>query len=232
MNTRAVLFDCDGVLVDSEPAHYEAFRVTLAAEGLPLTREEYFRRYLAYDDATFFTMVHAHHQVPLDDSSRDRLVREKSARLAGLLADLPVMEESFAFARQALAAGCAVAVASGSHRHEVRSVLVRGGLPDLEVVVATEDVDRGKPCPDPWLLALLRLNESRKERIRPEECIAIEDSLHGVQSVLAAGMRVVGLTTSYGADDLAAAHLVLPGLGGVTVAEVERMLDSPRGGGA
>lgn len=51
MRFRAVLFDCDGVLVHSEPAHCEAFRATLAAEGLPLTLEDYFRRYLAEADA-------------------------------------------------------------------------------------------------------------------------------------------------------------------------------------
>ena len=97
MRFLAVLFDCDGVLVDSEPAHLEAFRSTLAGEDLPLSREEYFHRYLAYDDATFFSMVYERHGVPLDDRLRERLVLKKSAALSELTTNLPVMEASFSF---------------------------------------------------------------------------------------------------------------------------------------
>ena len=224
MRAKAVLFDCDGVLIDSEPAHYEAFRATLDTEDLPLTRDDYFRRYLAYDDATFFRMVYDRHGMPLGDLLRDRLIREKTVALAELMTDLPVMAASFSFARAALDGGYAVAVASGSHREEVRSVLERGGLADLEVVVATEDVARGKPHPEPWLAALQGLNAERERKIRPEECIAVEDSLHGIRSVRAAGMWAVGLTTSYSALDLREAHLVLPGLDGLGPADVESML--------
>jgi beta-phosphoglucomutase len=220
----AVLFDCDGVLVDSEPAHFEAFRSTLAGEDLPLSREEYFHRYLAYDDATFFSMAFNHHGRPLPELLRDSLVKRKSATLAELMADVPVMEASFAFARAARDAGYAVAVASGSHSDEVKTVLRRGGLSDLGVMVATEDVLRGKPDPEPWLVALERLNASREPKISPEQCLAFEDSIHGVRSVKAAGMQVVGLTTSYSAEDLCEADLVLPGLDGLGVKDVERML--------
>ena len=232
MAFRAVLFDCDGVLIDSEPAHFEAFRATLAAAGLPLTREDYFHRYLAYDDATFFTMVYERHDVPQDDLLRGRLIRSKRAALANLMADLPVMEASCSFAREAIVAGYAVAVVSGSHRDEVQSVLRRGGLSELEVVVATEDMDRGKPAPDPWLIALERLNATRERKIRPAQCFAIEDSIHGVRSVLAAGMRVVALTTSYSARDLDEAHVVLSGLEGLSVEDVGGMLASDFGAGS
>ena len=229
---RAVLFDCDGVLVDSEPAHYEAFRRALRPEGIDLTSEAYLRRYLAFDDEELFRMVFAAEGRGLAGADLERLLHRKGGLLAESLGRLPVIEPSFRFARAALRAGLAVAVVSGARREEVRSVLARGGLlAEISVVVTTEDVRVGKPDPEPYLTALRRLNAlgglgglGGTSDLEPADCLVVEDSIVGVRAGRAAGMRVVALTTSYPAEALDEADLVLPGLEGMTAASIEELL--------
>ena len=87
-------------------------------------------------------------------------------------------------------------------------------------LVSAEDAPSGKPDPAMYRLALARINEAAPRLhpvIQPAECLVVEDSLAGIQSALAAGMTVVGLATTYPTDQLTAAHLVLPGLDGVSL---------------
>jgi beta-phosphoglucomutase-like phosphatase (HAD superfamily) len=230
---RAVIFDCDGVLADTEPAHLASFQATLAEEGVELTREQYFHRYLAFDDVAFFRMVYEDRSLALDDATLARLLDRKGGLLAARLADIPPREDACVFAREAVGSGLAVAVASGARRAEVSSVLERGGLAgEIPVVVAAEDVERGKPDPAPFLEALRLLNLERwSAPLDPAECLVVEDAIHGVRAGRAAGMRVVALTTSYGEEDLAEADLVLPDLFGWTPERVDAALvarGSPR----
>jgi len=220
---RAVIFDCDGVLADTEPAHLAAFQAALEVEGIPLTREQYFHRFLAFDDETFFRMVYEDRSRPLDDATLARLLDRKGALLAGRLAEIPPREDAFDFARVSLASGLQVAVASGARREEVATVLERGGLAEeVRIVVAAGDVVRGKPHPDPYIDALRLLNlEAVGAPVLPDECLVVEDSIHGVRAGRAAGMRVVALTTSYGEADLAEADLVLRDLEGWSPSRVE-----------
>jgi beta-phosphoglucomutase-like phosphatase (HAD superfamily) len=222
---RAVIFDCDGVLADTEPAHLESFRRTLEDEGISLTREQYFKRYLAFDDAHLFRMVFADRDRSLPDDLLARLLERKGALLAERLLDVPLCHGSLRFAREALAGGLRVAVASGARRDEVRRILGRGGLAgEVEDVVTAEEVTRGKPDPEIFLEALSRLNRGEEVPVEPDACLVVEDSIVGVRAGRAAGMWVVALTTSYGEADLAEAHLVLPGLDGLGVADVEELL--------
>jgi beta-phosphoglucomutase-like phosphatase (HAD superfamily) len=201
---RAVIFDCDGVLADTEPAHLAAFQEVLADQGLPLTGEQYFHRYLAFDDGTFFRMVYEDRSVPLDDATLTGLLDRKGALLAERLARIPPREDAVDFARE----------------------LERGGLDgEIRVVVAAGDVSRGKPHPEPYLEALRLLNlDVSGTPVLPDECLVVEDSIHGVRAGRAAGMRVVALTTSYGDAALAEAHLVLPDLEGWTPSRVDAAL--------
>jgi beta-phosphoglucomutase-like phosphatase (HAD superfamily) len=228
---RAVIFDCDGVLADTEPAHLAAFQASLEEEGISLTREQYFHRYLAFDDTTFFRMVCEDRSRPLDDATLARLLGRKGTLLAERLAEIPPRKDAFDFARVALDAGLHVAIASGARRQEVATVLRRGGLDgEIPVVVAAGDVARGKPHPAPYLEALRLLNLGAEgEPVRPDECLVVEDSIHGVRAGRAAGMSVVAVTTSYGEADLAEADLVLPDLEGWSPSRVDAALDAVGG---
>ena len=184
---RAAIFDFDGTLVDSMPLHYEAYRRVLADEGIELPR------------ATFFAAVGgtAAEVIPrlIGDQpcavAPEELHRRKKAELASLLEDTPVPVLGTAVLLEVLAHTHRLALASSGSRPGITTMLDRLGWADVfEVIVTGEDVDHGKPAPDPFLLAAAKLG------VPPEECVAFEDTDDGVASAAAAGMLVLDVRTS------------------------------------
>jgi beta-phosphoglucomutase len=104
-------------------------------------------------------------------------------------------------------------------------VLRAVGLRDaFTAVVGVEDAPRGKPDPAPYLEAAARLAD-RAPEVRPEECLAVEDTAAGIASAVAAGMKVVGVTHSYAVDKLRAAHRVVDSLVGLDAADLRRLFE-------
>jgi len=199
MNLKAMIFDCDGVIVDSEPTHFRAFEATLADDQITLTFEDYQERYLAMDDLGCFRAVFADQNRALDMRLLKKLVLEKKARYAALSATtLRLYPDTVDFIHQARKR-YRLAIASGAFRAEIKAALALGDLQScFEVIVSAQDVKRGKPDPEAYLTALDRLNRSGQHLpLQPHECLVIEDSLHGVQSARAAGMACVAVTHSY-----------------------------------
>jgi beta-phosphoglucomutase len=226
----AIVFDFDGVIADTEPLHLAGFRDVLAARGLALTDAEYYDRYLGYDDAGAFRAMGADRGRPWDDADVRELVVEKAERLRHLTAHLRLLFPGAADAIRRAAAHVPIAIASGALRHEVTGVLVREGLAELfTVIVAAEDVGRSKPSPDPYAAAVARLGSSTGRPIAPPQCVAIEDSLWGLQSAKAAGLRTVAVGQTYRAAELAA-DLVLPGLGDLDMPALEALIAAREGG--
>jgi len=220
---RAIIFDCDGVLVDSEPSHFESFRLALESVGIDLAERDYYERYIAYDDEALFRAVFADLDRELTGDLLGALLERKRSDLGCRLEELPALAATCEFANHVLDEGYRVAVASGARRIEVTGVLERADLlDDVEILVTAEDVERGKPDPEPYLTALARLNDDPGRcPLKPEECLVIEDAGIGVRSGRAAGMWVVALTSTYPAEALAEAHLVLPDLAGITLVGIE-----------
>ena len=160
------------------------------------------------------------------------MLERKRTELVRRLDELPVIPATREFADHVLDEGYRVAVASGARRTEVTGVLERAGLlDDVEVIVTAEDVERGKPDPEPYGTALARLNEDPAGcPLTPGNCLVIEDARIGIQSARAAGMWVVALTTTYPADALTEAHLILPDLGGITLAGILDRMPAVEGG--
>src|SRR5262249_42864455 len=108
------------------------------------------------------------------------------------------------------AAAVPIAIASGARGAEIRRILEREGLSDAFLaIVAAEDTPRSKPAPDPYARAIDLLSASVGETLRPSACVALEDSLWGLQSARAAGLRTVGVTQTYPASTLADADAVI-----------------------
>jgi beta-phosphoglucomutase len=111
-----------------------------------------------------------------------------------------------------------IAIASGALRHEIVEIIGNAGLTHLfPVVVAAGDTPQSKPSPAPYLLAFERLRESSGADLDPSRCVAIEDSRWGLESARGAGLRCVGVTTSYPAAELAGAELVAGSLKDLTI---------------
>ena len=200
MALRAIIFDCDGVIVDSESHHFEAFRVTLEGEGIGLTRAEYDRTYLAMDDKGCFTAALRAAGRPVDTPILKRLILNKKARYAALADGGLVIYPGVAAFVDRARGKYRLAVASGAFRAEIKAALDCAGIRSaFEVIVSAQDVKRGKPDPEAYQTALAQLNarSASQPPISPAECVVIEDSIHGLQSARAAGMHCLAVTHSY-----------------------------------
>lgn len=215
---QAIIFDFDGVIANSEPLHLRAFQDVLEARGLTLTTAEYFERYLGYDDAGVFTHLFEDRSLPLDVDTAERLIVDKEARMQALMHGGSVLYPGAEAFIRACVGRIPVAIASGAARHEIVEILRGAGLTDaFPIIVAAGDTPEGKPSPQPYLRAFELLQASGTGVREAARCVAIEDSHWGLASARGAGLRRVGVTTSYGAESLPDAELVAGGLGDLTL---------------
>jgi HAD superfamily hydrolase (TIGR01509 family) len=210
---RAIVFDFDGVIANSEPLHFQAFQDILADEGVPFGESEYYAQYLGFDDLGVFATVGAARGRSWTGAEMAALVTRKARRLEDLERGRSVLFPGAAAAVERLAGRCPLAIASGALRAEILRTLGRERLDrHFQVVVGAEDVPAGKPAPDPYLRAVEQLSAAASRAIAPAECVAVEDSHWGIASARAAGLRTVGVTHTYAADALAGAELVVASL--------------------
>ena len=210
----AVIFDFDGVLVNSEPLHFFAFQETLEAEKLPLTEAEYYQELIGFDDRGAFRHVFAKHQRELDPRTSLRVLTRKSEIMMDLiqrrkLEPLPGVEE---FVR-GLWRHCPLGICSGALREEIEAMLEWIALRDcFGVIVAAEDVEVGKPDPRGYTLANRLLSEKAKRTIKPEECLIVEDAPTVIRAVKELGYPTLGVATSYPVERLSDADYAVTSL--------------------
>jgi beta-phosphoglucomutase len=215
MPLKAVIFDFDGVLVDSEPLHYRSLRDCLLPEGITIDSREYAETYLAYDDREAIRVALERHGHAYDAERVEAIALRKAAIFDGLMSEIPFFPGARELVRL-LAKELPVAIASGALRYEIEQIVTAGGIRDqFQTIVGADDVQRGKPHPEPYLTAMKRLAE-RAPGLSPGDCLVFEDSMAGIASARAAGMRVVGVTHSYPAERLTAAQHVMSSLVGLT----------------
>ena len=217
--TTAVLFDFNGVLVDDEDVHFEAFRRTLAALGVSISHQVY-RRFLGYDDRGTIVALLAHYdRAGVDDGALARAVDDKQnvyARLAGVYPRLGFGARALVGALRA--AGARLAIVSGARRAEIDAVLDASALGGcFDAIVAAEDVTRGKPDPECYRLALARLAAAAGG---PVEAVAIEDAPAGLRAARAAGLRCIGLATTCPAAELDGADDIVSSLAELDVSRL------------
>jgi sugar-phosphatase len=196
LSCSAVLFDLDGVLVDST-AHVERqWRDWAARRGL--------------DPAPFLRVCHGRRALETIRMAAPGLDAEAEvARFPEFVTgDHPVHLAALPGAQpllQGLPGGLWGVVTSGLRAGAARRMR-EAGLPIPRVLIGADDVEHGKPSPEGYLLAAERLE------VAPAGCVVIEDAPAGVEAARSAGMRAVGLASTYRADELRAAHLVISGL--------------------
>ena len=145
---RAVVFDFDGVLVDSEPLHFRALRGCLLPEGIEIDESEYYATYVAYDDRTAIRLALERHGTPYDAGRVDRVAKLKSGLFDELLGGIPFFPGARELVR-ALAGDLPLAIASGALRSEIERILAAGGLREcFRAIVGAEDVRADEAGPD------------------------------------------------------------------------------------
>jgi HAD superfamily hydrolase (TIGR01509 family) len=213
----AIVFDFDGVLADSEPLHLRCYQEVLSEIGITLGRDEYYERYLGFDDAGAFDAVGQARGQRWSADQIAALVVRKTIAFDELLASVDVLYPAAARCVERLAARFPLGIASGALRHEIEAILRRAGLDrHFRFIVAAGDTAVSKPAPDPYRRA------AELHGMAPARCLAIEDSRWGIESAGAAGLRCVGITHTYPAHELRSADAVIDSLDELTLDLVER----------
>jgi len=215
---EGVVFDFDGVIANSEPLHLRVYQILLAQEGLPFSASEYYERYLGFDDIGVFELLGRDKGLDIAGDRMTALVARKTEIFQRLVREGDVLFDGAEGCLTRVSAAVPVAIASGALRHEIEQILDGAGLRALvPVIVAAGETLRGKPAPDPYAKAVDLMSGRAGRRIAPSRVVAIEDSRSGLQAARAAGLRTLGLATSYPASTLTEAEYVLADISHVTL---------------
>jgi beta-phosphoglucomutase len=201
--TKAVLWDLDGVLVDTAPFHFQAWQELFRSVGKGFADGDFRRTFGLRNDAILRDILGE-----LAPAEEARLARRKEelyrAKADGRVRAMP---GAIDLLRRLKQEGWKTAIVSSAPRENVRVLLRSLGLEEMfEAVVAEEDAPRGKPDPQGFLLAAEKLG------VAPAECVVIEDAPGGLEAAKSGGMRCIGVTTSRPREALARADLVVDSL--------------------
>jgi len=201
---EAVIFDFDGVIVDSERLHWAAFNAVITK---PVSWEKYIQTLIGFDDRDAFKYIFP----GISKDELEELVEKKAAAFQELLADggaaaLPGAVELI----QLLSGQIPIAICSGALREDILPIIGKLGVADaFDTIVTAEDTHISKPDPAPYRLA--------KEKLGVETAVAIEDTPAGIASAKGAGLKVLAVTNSYDRDALTQADVIVDTLEGLTL---------------
>jgi len=210
---KAVLFDFDGVLVDSEPHHFTTFTTVLRRNGLDIDKSGYYRNLLGLTDYDSFMHVYRESDQNLPGDLVDRMTQQKAQAMMQRIRQGHIQPTPGAIDFvEAMAARCPLAICSGARREEIEAVLAALELaPYFRTIVAAGEVP-GKPDPAGYLLAMRQLAAHTGRRLTPSDCLIVEDSPLVIASVREVGFRVLAVACSVPAESLAHADHVVPSL--------------------
>lgn len=219
---KAVIFDFDGVIVDTERLHLRAFNEVAAQFNIEISEKDYYGGYLGLNDREVFEIL-------IDENNLtdrpDKLTNQKTAIFKHLAqtqaALIPGVTEFLNMLQQN---NIPAAICSGALESEIKLLLAGAELAGyFHVIVAAEHVTKGKPDPEGFLLTLCRLNEKLNTDIKPAECIVIEDSQWGLQAAKAAGMHPVAVTNTYPSDRLTLAEKIVADLAELKISNLHSL---------
>ena len=198
---KAVIFDMDGVIAETEHAHIGAEKQTMLKYGIEISEDE-LHEYTGTTAKVMFTSLIKKYKL---NTTFDRIFKEKEEILFKLLEeDVQPTKGVIDLLRKLKKMKIKLAVASSSHKRMIEYVLKKLKIIDLfDSIVGAEDIDRSKPDPEIFLISAKRLN------VKPEECTVVEDSKLGVEAAKKAGMKCLGyVNPSSGKQDLSKADFV------------------------
>jgi beta-phosphoglucomutase len=214
IRAEAVIFDFDGVIVDTEPLHYAAFQRTLEPLGLHFTWEEYVETYIGFDDRDAFRHAFSSQGTILGQDELHSLIEQKAAFFkdvigSGVSAYPGVLDLIFHLHANKFP----LAICSGALRADIDPILTMLGISDyFDVIVTADDVAASKPDPECYQLAFQRLQSAHQNCFSKDATIAIEDTPAGISAAKAAGLMVFAVTNSYPAARLDQATFVTDSL--------------------
>lgn len=221
---KAVIFDFDGVVADSETLHFNALNMAFRTRGLHVPKDLHWQKYLGYTDLENVLAVNSDYQMNWNQDDIRQLLELKCANFHALArTDAPIIDGVEEFVEMLVDAHIPLAICSGAIREDIRIMLEHSGFGNaFQVMVTAEDVEKGKPDPQGYNLALAKLNQKTGSRIQACQCVVIEDSVWGLQAAKSAGMHRIGVTNTYPAEHLLPlAEAVVERLDAITMAQLE-----------
>ena len=201
---KAVIFDFDGVIADSEALHYKALNTVFNRYGVDVPKDLHWQKYLGYSDRENIEAVSVDYSMGMDDTKIQTLIDEKKIVFDELVAEGAIIIDGVAeFIQRLIDSGICRAICSGALRSDLDLMLGGTDFKDaFEVIVTVDDVKHGKPDPEGYLQALKKLNGNDKSPIEASQCIVIEDSHWGLEAASAAGMNPIAVTNTYPKEEL------------------------------
>lgn len=211
---EAVIFDFDGVIVDTEPLHHAAFQRTLKPLGLHFTWQEYVETYIGFDDRDAFRHAFAAKNRLLNQETLLQLIDRKASVFNEVICSGVTAYPGVVELIQSLHAnGVPLAICSGALRSDIEPILAMLNIGEyFTVIVTADDVAASKPDPECYELAFQKLLAAHNNSFSKGTTLAIEDTPAGISAAKAAGLMVCAVTNSYPADRLALATFVVTAL--------------------
>lgn len=219
---EAVIFDFDGVIVDTELLHYQAFQEVLAPEGLGFSWEEYLEVYIGFDDRDAFRECFRRAERALEPAHMQGLIERKANVFRDVVEQKGIVPyPGVVRLADTLRAEVPLALCSGALRSDILPILDEVGLSGhFAVVVTAEDVTRSKPDPEAYAHALAELRRACDPPPEASGVLAVEDTPAGIEAARGANLAVLAVTNSYPADRLGRASKIVDTLEGLGMADL------------
>lgn len=212
----AVIFDFDGVIVDTEPLHYKAFQELLVPLGLGYSWEEYMDRYIGFDDRDAFREAFRVAGRSLSGEELKEMIRGKAQAFLKIVSKGVSPYPGVVELIRSISGTLPLALCSGALRSDIDPILEQLGLTAaFDTLVTADEVAASKPDPESYRLAVQRLQEIFPGQVAPLASLAIEDTPAGIASATGAGLKVLAVTNSYPAERLGGACRIVQSLSGV-----------------
>ena len=224
---KAVIFDFDGIIVDTEPIHFQAFQSILQPLGLGYSWDEYLEKYIGFDDRDAFREAFSSTGNILDDVMLADLINRKAEFFERIVRQGVQPYPGVLDLVKALSGNLPLGLCSGALRRDIMPILEQFGLQTaFDIIVTADDVQASKPDPESYLLSIKRLTEIfQPSNIFPQDCIAIEDTPAGILSAAGAGLHVIAVTNSYEKQRLRGAIHITDSLENITIGDLRSFLE-------
>jgi len=224
---KAVIFDFDGIIVDTEPIHFQAFQSILQPLGLGYSWDEYLEKYIGFDDRDAFREAFSVTGTILDDEKLAELINRKAEFFERIVREGVQPYPGVINLVKALSGNLPLGLCSGALRRDIMPILDQFGLHKaFDTIVTADDVQASKPDPESYILSIKRLTEViPPTNILPRECIAIEDTPAGILSAAGAGIHVLAVTNSYEKQRLGGATYITDSLENITIEDLRSFVE-------
>lgn len=215
LQATAVIFDFDGVIVDTEPLHYKAFKQILIPHGLGFSWEQYIETYMGFDDRDAFVQAFNTKNKQLSHDELTQLISAKAAIFQDVIrSGVTPYPGVIDLIKTLHSAKTPLAICSGALRSDIMPILKMLNISDcFGIIVSADEVAKSKPDPECYRLAFERLSSQWPLSILlPAQTLAIEDTPAGISAALNAGIQVIAVTNSYQRHYLSDATFIVESL--------------------